>query len=593
MISKFNKILLEKYPLIYHSKAPYLITAGLVLWLFSYVVGYIALDSEDILEVSLRNFYYSSLFVALHILICIITVSIWAIHFYRLNPLKHIYPLQKYYYTKLLLILSIPFWFMVSAKEAFDVGAYNKFQHLVSVDEMEEDGKSLNLGNPFLLSNLEDYSLANRSYPKPFPVKYFFRVDDTDGWSNSGNINAVEDYSIVDYDKQHYNELYYNKDFNQDKYISSDLLTNNRLLEFLNDSVNHTIVESTPYVFYSSESKYTGPDSCKSYNVFSRLEDVSGINLIHSSIYNFSTRAFGRSKLDDETLSQLHQILDRRGKSEIKQILDQYINVLDKYKIRHSLIDVDRLVDYHISKSFESYDIELVNQYSSYNHYYDSDDDYSVVREYTPLEKELKEVNMRVDFSGIQTLSSNYSLVYRNTDWIDYEFWQLYGGLALFIAMFFIWFEFMEIKSLLISIPIAGVLGIIFASGMELMQMYNLRFGSSSGQSIRMIYTVLYCLIIIGSTNFLVKRKHTNRKMASIGMNLTYYLSCFIFLLILGTINQLTEYTYLDTCRRTIYVEPVKNYLGDLEYYVLPLGFIGVSLFYRLVKPWKAKKKSS
>lgn len=339
MISKLNKILLEKYPMLYHSKTVQLLAAGIGVWLTSFVLGYVLLGRSYAIYEDITDFYFKSFFVTFHILLVILTLSIWAVHFYKQNPIRGLYPLQKFYYTKLLLLIMIPFWLIGTAKTSFDLGVHTKFKHLILKEEQVKNVLELKLDYSDLISEIELFTLDN------------------------------------------------------------------------------------------------------------------------------------------------------------------------------------------------------------------------------------------VERSKIKLLVKNYNNVYQLNSWYDTAILYTMACVALFFAALSIWFEFMEIRYIQLSIPVGGVLGLIFGVSRVLIDMF---VDSRLEQKIQLGFSFVFCLSIMVLTMYFVLKKRKSRFIATLGMNVTYILSSFIFLLLLVMLYKVFN------------ISGLKYIVKD---YGLILSFIGLSLFYKLIKPWKAKKK--
>lgn len=172
-IKRFDTYLLENYPLIWLSKLPYVVAGGLLLNLVFFLIGFGLVDLNFLKNDSIGYYYGNSIVVLLHVITAIIAVTFWCFALFKKNAIRHLYPIQKAYFSQLFLHFFIGIFLLMAPYFSFQSGLVTKANLLYDVNEVKKDFPIINKAMAFLPDGNENYSLSNRTYPKPFPVSYF------------------------------------------------------------------------------------------------------------------------------------------------------------------------------------------------------------------------------------------------------------------------------------------------------------------------------------------------------------------------------------------------------------------------------------
>jgi hypothetical protein len=195
--------LLERFPILWHSKLVYLLAAGLVIWLGFYGAGYALTDLALIRNSSLNDYFFESYTVVIHIVLSIIVLCFWALAFFKKNAVRHFYPLQRFYFTRLYLCIAAGFLAIFSAVLPFQMGVRAKVRQLLPKEELQRDARTLNLALAFVKNGTDDalYYLSNRAYPEPFPLTVTHNPDpEFHPWQTGEYFCVAENGDTMDYD---------------------------------------------------------------------------------------------------------------------------------------------------------------------------------------------------------------------------------------------------------------------------------------------------------------------------------------------------------------------------------------------------------
>jgi hypothetical protein len=163
---KIDLYLLENHPLLWHSKIHLLVSIALLLNSSFYLMGYFHANIENLQNKNILKYYYdSALF--LHTLAIICSITIWALFFFRNNALKSKYRIQRFYISKLLLILSIGFFSLSLPYITFQKGILQATKNYEAVEILNNEIKDYNKAKYFLVSSTEEFNLEKATYPLP------------------------------------------------------------------------------------------------------------------------------------------------------------------------------------------------------------------------------------------------------------------------------------------------------------------------------------------------------------------------------------------------------------------------------------------
>lgn len=579
MIKKLNKYLLENYPLLYHTKLPYIAVVGILLWLFSMGCGFLYFSKAVHVERSIDSLYLHSSFVILHITLLIIILSIWLMKFYRDNPLKHYFPLQKWYYTRILLHVFTGLLILISAKIPFDYGVQLKYKHIFELNKIPEDITLFKLSEPFLVKEYKNLYLSEKQFPKPFPLEGFVKSSANGEWYKV-NSNLYSEYNTkgVNSSLLYYNPKYYDNDGLKSGYANENLFP-----EIL-DQLETTLIDGDEFIFYKKASLKV--DTCSSTTVISSFVDVNHIpNLNKYSLYNYSDFSNQANNLyynnTDYALNPksslgelLHGILDGRDEKQVSKLLSDFNKRLDFYEIPNN-IQPKLMAKYLVQKEFKNFDFNLVRD-AHRGSYLETSRAYPN-RKFSEIEQTIQNEELFLDSYMMELCESNYEDV---LDGYYLEGWFIFINIAFYLSLLIIWFEFTELKPFLLSIPTAGLISVIFGGFISLT--------SFESKTILLLLSA-YVIIIYLIGFYLIRSNQIKKFYGSISINILFVLTIIIGIIILFTIEENVLEWKVNNCSQQGYYD--QKYKGMTNPTVLFfMAVLSIIPFFNLVKRWKAKK---
>lgn len=187
------------------------------------------------------------------------------------------------------------------------------------------------------------------------------------------------------------------------------------------------------------------------------------------------------------------------------------------------------------------------------------------------------------DYYALHQVFRNYNTMHFGEPLKSYII-LIYLFIALGLTWLFLWFEFAAIKSLLISIPVAGVLIII--NFLIVIFSYSGGYGNFD-EMILSSFTITFFLII-SLTGFALKTKKMKKRILNILVNLCYIISPFFIMFGILLYNQKTKYVQiLNVCTGRMEETRIDSFLIE-PYFFFFYALIGILLFLPILKKWKA-----
>ncbi|TNE55918.1 MAG: hypothetical protein EP338_01675 [Bacteroidetes bacterium] len=565
---KWNKYLLENHPLCWHSKFFQMSFFALLFWGISWLSAYLMTSQEVLNQTLIRNYYERSNFYLIHIIAVIIASVVWALYFYRNNPLKSFYPIRKGYFTKLFLMFFVQFALWVGANYPFTMGARYKANQLLHATELEQARGELNLAAPFMPEGEGNYQLMERIYPDPFPISYSVYDEYSEVWTD-----------LPDYDERAYKSDYLYYETDRDYSMKQALDTNFQVR-----------IDGRKYLFYTTLEKYEGSDSCTSHSFFNHFVsmDPKRIRLHEYDVLNYGQVMLAPSFAYDESYSnvkyfqthyakQIHDWVLQKQYDSIRRVLERSQVFLKKYGIAHDW-DNDVLLDYWKRKDFSdpgSLFTSYRTQESSANlkrlsKLWMQESDSTFFREMT------EQTPFFLDRGALQTLYENY-------DYLEESVWKRWEP-TLFIGLGMAWLallvEISGLIALLLTIPVSGVLIITIS----LLTVVLSQGFSDSGKVLLTISLTLFG--IIGGVAIWLKRKNNvPRIIWEISMNLVYVMTPFVLSMAWLLTDLYTKDDLFDACDYQ-----VRHLIPELTpAWVLLLATCSIILYLPMIKMRQAK----
>lgn len=567
---KFNTYLLENHPLIWHSKVIQLLAAGILFWVISFLAGYGMMNLKTLQDFHIRRYFERSGFVYFHVVYAIIVTSVWALYFYKNNAFKNYYPLKKGYFLSLFLQLFVSFFILTSAYYPFYTGTELKAKSLFDEKNLKEDIDKLNLGHAFIINSPDYYVLENRSYPKPYPLQIVRYDENSNSWESPNN-NTIHPDST------------FKHSFDNSDWTSA------------NFNENYTVtVEGRKMQFFKAYPKIINKGECDSYdiNVVSKMYSLKELdNPQLSSLLNYSTVLVSTpyERMGERTFPELpknkyepiiHKMVREKNYIEIKNTINNFIRVCNKYKIANH-INAAYLTKYLYYKNCSNLNSSITSNWQDLSHSYNYMNELDELKTSIP-NKELFIKNMNNQHvyyfksSDLDQLFYNHSYMYTEHEHSYSLLFYLF--LAFGLSCLFIWFEFNSIKSLLITIPVAGVLVII-----------NIMIIVFSYASEKMAFTTFLTTfaVIIVLTLLGVYKKMIPKKIVNILLNLTYIIAPIFLIVAVLFYDELTNDVYVQS--KCYGMEHITKHSVLIEPYLFfAYSFVGLLLFIPILKKWKA-----
>lgn len=566
-LKKINTYLLERYPLLWHSKSIQLTISGLLFWLISFLFGYLYIDLDILKQQNITRVYSKSSFVFFHVIICIIILSIWAISFYKNNAFKNLYPLKKGYFTKLFTLLFIPLFILSSSYIPFMKGVNLKVQSLYTPKEIKKEINTINLASVFLINNTANYYISNRSYPSPYPLESTFFNNSTGKWGDN--------HLYV------YDEFENNMEYNPINF----------------DSLKSIKVGESKFQFYKTKTIFRDENECNPLLVIDKFYDKDDLdNPELYSILNYSKVLVSGSNFLPKDSSDIrykeryapfiYKVVQEKKTNEIRKTIDEFKRICSKYKIDY-VLNTEHITKYLEIKEFKNFE-------SITNRYYDvsSRGIYGSRNEITEIQNSIKNEIKFLDLmednetyfyneDQLSTTFSNFGKVEKwKNSFLKLEIFILFCFISLSLAWLFIFFEFTSIKSFIISIPIVGVLLIInvlitsFLNGSSTI-IFLVSFLTTSSLILFLTYLGLYHSIF-------------SKKITNILFNLSYIALPFLLIMIILIYNELTrKYSYIDKCSSGISYRYEDSFLMNPIFFFIS-SLIGILFFFLFLKRWKS-----
>jgi len=571
--------MLENHPLTWHTKFVPLLVAGLVFCIISFISGYAMIDLDVLKSENISN-YYGDLFMVFHIIFALIIVSIWAFYFYRNNALRSFYPLQPFYLIRVFLQLFVGFSLLLSAYYPYTFGAYAKTATLLNKQEMQADARKLNLAYPFLVTDRENYNISHRSFPAPFPLNCMRWDKDEEAWKE-------DDY------------YYYAPEKRKQTYVTQEELESMHAFDIPveADSTNVIRIDGFAYRFFTSTEKWTNSDSCQYHYFIDHFQDVSGVpNLNRYSIYNYSglltddQNLIGNDTYAHQYAPEIHRQMDL-GENAVRKLIEDFKAVCLKYEIE---CDINpRLLAHYLHLNNYEVSEAIVDDYDRIGWRPSMEE--SFPDEYAAL-LAFEKGNPPADYSDadFRYLMEKLKVYYFEEYAITHLFQNFSASLegkytsevlvgvfiiCFLMSMFFLLFEFTKIISLLISLPVGGLIMIItgLVIGLVLDEYHNRKFFT-------MLFLFLVVYSILGVTIIGLYVRLLPRKIMDILINFGYFLAPVSLVMPFGFYIESLDRFVANKCGGDTYIET------NLEnpWFFLALAFIGLFAYLPFIKRWKA-----
>lgn len=576
IIYRTNQHLLERYPLIWNTKAIWMLSISIILHIFFYVFGFISLTNPE----SLHNRRADSIFfengaVFFSVMISILMLVIWLIYLFKNNAFKSFYPTNHFaLFKQFALYFAIIFCsttFYYSFQSGLKTYIVNKYDDETMKGEIELANKAA----PFFSENIEDYTIDKLVYPKPF-----------------GDLFCETNHDFIDYAGVYYQFLNNNYQFYSLSQKTRE--ANASYVDSLYRNSVYTMTKDSHITYYFKDKvidvtenlKSTEPSYYNYSDVFYLNENNGDSNnsLVFYDQYDYDYKNRKNSRFSKLIQKENQELLARNNPNEIKEILTGFIDIANKYKIKHNLTTNGWFDLVYAPKDFKLKAL-IQDEYRTINNTKYNQVNLTKTQElYNELVTEyyLESLSLNIAFENIDDI--------KNTNVIS-ENIHLFLWLCFFLAIVIFIFRVTGLKPLLFTVVIIGLLTIIIGLFIALYSYIS----SYRGKDIEYFSTYLILFIgtiILSITLFLNNR--LRKTIAAIFLNISLLGFIPYLFLIVGIISMHQK----DACRDSRYLHPIEKtedcfvlmeYLGlNWSYVFFIIAFIFVLFFSKIILKWKA-----
>ena len=624
-INKINNYLIQRYPTIWNTRIVWMLAISLLAHIVFYFIGFISHSSPLSLQNSrVIDDYFSSGVIMVHIIVSMLMLVGWLVYMFKNNGFKNFYPTSnlklfgQFVCYLVIVFASISFYF------SYMFGLRSYINKTYPNDELVKNVDIINKAYPFLSIGYQDYSLDKKAYPKPFYELYCETNDD-----------------LIDYNKKYFETNGYKYQFyslykvaitardgyGEFKYPAAEYKNGTSLAykEFVKDTCNYYFKKDV--VDVSADIKTTN----LSYYNFSRVfytldfEEIDfydRYNYSYASSYPEEAAMYGtnpNAAKNYEFSKQFSDILDRKDPTEIKKILNDFLEVSKQYQIRTNLNADDwfKLIYHPDTFEVKHFIAENENEYA-----YPADsisimadtlaNDAAAAVAVAPVPEETViappveapvaqmpvsndkmynyynknltkyyyQANNLNDFLRSVELIKNVDFVSRNI--------HVYLWIAFFFSTLIFSFRVTNLRSVIFTGITTGVLSLVIGL---MVLVYSMGLGGS--EEYFAAYLVLTIATVIILIPFLFLRS-ASKLFTSIFMNITINGFVLYVLLILGIISMHQK----DACRAqpgyySSYPSKIcttlLEYLDmNTSYLLLAVGLLFLFLYTTVIKKWRA-----
>lgn len=580
-LKKLDNYLLENHPLIWMSKLHYVLPSALILNFISWIWGYFSIDSASVMGYIGEKPYFDSYVIFYFLLVGILYIILWSLAYFKKSAVRHLYPLGKLYFVRLLVVLFINFLSISLIFVSFSWGYRSKIQSLANYEELKKEIGGVNEAMAFLPAVGDVTSGKTSSYTqlRLFEAKNpGFHVLSELEWS--GGVS----YSGFDYDPSDHPE-------------NNDTLFNGELLQCLEISYTYNKCEG-------NQSHYSGhiriPKSyLKNYvSLFNLVDECFPEESFLKSLEENGYYYYYSNDFSERTASlDFNKRVNAIGHSEekIKLSLEKFEDFLSKHNIEHALNPAVIAKYYAQTKGLRIIPM-IETSYSGFE--FGADDDYNrrkfeefvrmfktgaknaTVADLMKNTQESQHIHYFVEYQKIRELFSNAR---QYSEWQDLRIFLIAMMLfSLGLAFIFMLLSFVDFIKLLIAIPIAAIFVII-----TVVIMIPLTI-AIRGDSMFLIVPMIVATFILMFYLNLLRAKKSSKLMVHISAYLSALLSPLYLIGIVGLMALLNGRTVYECGWYSVRESVLMRWIEDPGF-ILILSATGILLYTATIKKLLSK----
>ncbi len=586
-INKIDRQLLERFPLLWITRAPWVLLVTLVIHLIFFALGWNVFKNPMLLQdYNVDDIYIRNGTLLLSIICSVLIIVVWLIVLFRHNAFKNYYPTSRRQLFASFVIYFIVLLLSSTFYSSYQLG-YKKYisgKYPDAVYNKKLDQTSL--AAAFLSFNQENYTIDRRRYPSPFDTLYCEVNEAFIDFSKPYLSRFTDEYQFYTLKKT---ILTAAKDNDVDDELPGHLYS-----EPINDTT-WAVWDKDKVVDVSALAT-----SDLSYFNYSRVLFTEEYYDDAPAIYVKGTPRFDESQQKSLDLSrQLYQILQRNNEQEFRQLFSSFLITAKEFKIKTNLT-VQNWLDLINRKSFIVEKFVYNGDYMPEDWEYDEQipdtmvavaaADAAAVAHGAPVEAvrsqkeayfERGKTRLYFDANSLKNIFGNINAIKTYNHWE--VFFQMQCWLAFGLSLMLFIFRTSGLSSLLFSL----ITGIVIAIALGL---------AVVGLNINNELVISYLAFIIGTiivATPLLLLKKLRKKIQAVFINITLVGFVPYILLIIGIIS-MHQKDYYKAKLGTLYYKqnppPVLiEQLGmNLSTYLLIAGFLFMLLYASIVRKWKA-----
>lgn len=578
LIFKVNQFLLERYPTLWNTKIIWVVLVSMIVHLLFFIFGFFALKNPELLqEYSARYIFFDNGTVFLNVILSILILVVWLINMFKNNAFKEFYPSSKLRLFLQFICYLIIIFVSTTFYHTYNLGLKTYITNTYPDATISEEIDISNRTALFFSKDIKDYTVDQIRYPDIFTEIY-----------------CETRLSAIDEDRTHFKFLDFTYQFYTLRSKKGLIKDRNTIEEAIDASLDgyvfSRVKDSIITYYYKDSLADVGPylkTGWPSYFNYSKtFYDNYKTEEDNELIYN--DHAYNEYDSDGQLLysqkllqnnQRNYELLKRNHPSEIRSMLEDFLNIAKSYKVRHN-ISSNQWFDlvYHP----ENFEVKsLINDKPR--------EDYGITAELTDLEKFINDhtTDFYIETDKLHNVFENIDDIKQAP--IIEENIHLFIWLSFFLSSVIFIFRMTGLASLLFSIITVGVLCVFVAL---LTSLYGYISFNHSGNSVA--YFISYLTLIIGAIILVIPlcfSKSLNKTVVSICLNISLVGFVLYVLLIIAIISLYQDewcrnsYDYLN--QKDCFV--LITSLGlNLSYVLLGIGLLFLYFYMGVVKRWKS-----
>ena len=580
---KYNTYLLTKQALLWHTRVIQMTLIMLLLNVVFYVVGYNSVNLDKMLNVWRIHRWFFRESTTLYWLLCGLTLLIvWGAFFYRTHAAKNFYPISKWYFHKLAVCLFVPALLFLLIPFTYFKGLSNHAKQIISLEELQEFNTTVQLSRPFLLNQSDDFGYETRIFPKKYKeVSY---------WQKLSVEHYMPSYLYQGKETKIYDIL--------KKEGASSLDSVLGIFAFRTSLVEvQTMQGGNNCSHFEQAFQYALPlDSLPDFK-WSHVKNYAPSGHINRKLIRLrnkeETLPNQREYLDaTELTGMIHQWIDHEQEA-ILETLQKLKKLLDKYQIKNN-INPEKNFEYLIANDFHFHK-ELTVPYF----YYEEDDFNKALAEtdfyydeYSPeplyADNGIGHFFQYLEDDQVSTFIENASTVHFSNTFYDLDLLKTMGYIALAATLFLLYFQWANVLTFVISIPVAGVL--IFIGALIHSIIKNIWIQEYFPVHVFIYFILAGTVLIIA---ILGVKNIWNAYVTNVALTLSYFAWPLWFMVIIDFVHHVFTKTVYNPCE--YWPDRVEPFSLDSEplstlLWISPYLLFGIWLFF--IKRIVAKKEA-